>query len=680
MTNTTIEVLAPAGSEQAVIAAVRSGADAVYLGGSLFNARRNAENFDKDTLKKTVDYCHRFGVLVYFTLNISVHENELESALEEAKNANECGVDAFIVSDLGLAKILKKSIKGVVLHGSTQLSVSLLKELGFSRIVVAREMSLDDLERFCKAADKFGIEVEAFVHGALCMCLSGQCYLSAFLGSRSGNRGLCAGPCRLPFSAPDTKSGYDLSLKDLSLLEYVDTLKRIGVKSFKIEGRMKRPEYVGAVTDAFRQAVDFGFVSDNTKRLLKDVFSRSGFTDGYFTDKVDKNMFGIRTSEDAKISSSVLNELHALYRSERQRVPLKAKMVLKSGVAATLCLSDGEHDVTLCGDIPEIAQTHAADCEYLKKQISKLGSTPFYLSEFECEIDENITLAGSKINDLRRRCVLELEQKRFFKKPKEFVKDICFQRHEYKNPLNLSGLYARFDNLEAIPKNINSLSGIILPLDCDFERASNIHKNIFLQIPRAFTDGELIRKKLSLAAPFIKGAFCDTLAAIGLCREYNIAPVGSFGLNVYNSHTLNVLEDFGLNGITVSFETHIKNSLALESSIPKGVIIYGHLPLMIFKNCPIKQNVGCAKCKRSGALIDRKGISFPLLCRFGYTELYNSLPLYLADINEFDAFGFKILYFTSEDKNTAEKIIDGYALKLPADFEYTRGLYKKGVE
>ncbi|MBQ7045301.1 MAG: U32 family peptidase [Clostridia bacterium] len=681
-----IEILAPAGNESAVIAAVRSGADAIYLGGAAFNARRGAENFTPESLKNAVEYCHKFRVQVYFTLNISVHENEIESALEEAKMASGCGVDAFIVSDLGLAKILKQSIQGVVLHGSTQMSVSdpnaltLLKELGFTRIVVAREMSKADLEIFCKKAKELSIEVETFVHGALCMCLSGQCYMSAVIGSRSGNRGLCAGPCRLPFATKNTKNGYDLSLKDLSLLDYVEALTQMGVKSFKIEGRMKRPEYVAAVTNAFRNAVDCGEVSEDTKKLLNDVFSRSGFTDGYFLDNVDTNMFGVRTEEDAKISNSVLSQIHALYRNERATVPISAKMVLKQNEASSLTLSDGENEAQVFGAVPETALNRPADYDYLKKQISKLGATEFYLENFECRIDGSLTLPASEINNMRRTACEKLSAARANKKTKEFKADLSLTLTEYENPLNLGGFYARFDNSEQIPDDLSSVAGIILPLDADFEKASLLHQNLFAELPRAAVNSELVENLLQKAAPFIKGAFCGTLQSVGLCVKLGVKAVGGFGLNVYNSHSASVYDDY-LCGITVPFETHIKNSKSIKTARPKGVIVYGNLPLMIFKNCPVKQNTGCKECGRGSFITDRKGEKFALLCRFGYTELYNCAPLYSADrAAEFDEFDFKVLYFTNEDKLKTEKIINMYQKGLNADFKYTRGLYKKGVE
>ena len=315
LTNLKTEVLSPVGSWEMLTAAVRSGANAVFFGAKDFSARRNAQNFTLEEIKQVVEYCHIRSVKAYLTLNILIKDNELEQAFNLAKTAYNYGIDGIIIQDLGLARILKQYLPNLTLHASTQMSVHspsalpVLKSLGFRRVVVAREMSLADLKEFCTAAKEYDIEVEAFVHGALCMCLSGQCLLSAVLGSRSGNRGLCAGPCRLPFKAKGG-TGYDLSLKDLSLIEYLNELKNIGVCSFKIEGRMRRPEYVAAATTACRRALDNGVLEVEISKMLSDVFSRSGFTDGYYANNLGKNMFGIRTKDDVNLSAAIIPQIH----------------------------------------------------------------------------------------------------------------------------------------------------------------------------------------------------------------------------------------------------------------------------------------------------------------------------------------------------------------------------------
>ena len=280
------EILAPVGGTESLIAAVRAGADAVYLGAEEFNARRNAQNFNDNDLKQAIEYCRLNSVKCYLTLNTLIKDTEMQNALQLVNRVWQYGIDAVIVQDIGLALEIHRLFPNLALHASTQMSVHSpsallpLKQMGFKRVVVAREMSGAELKEFCKAAKALDIEVEVFVHGALCMCLSGQCYFSAYLGGRSANRGLCAGTCRLPFMAKGG-TGYDLSLKDLSLIPYLGELEKMGVTSFKIEGRMKRPEYVATAVAAAKQMVQNGTVDDEIDRLLEKVFSRDGFTDGY---------------------------------------------------------------------------------------------------------------------------------------------------------------------------------------------------------------------------------------------------------------------------------------------------------------------------------------------------------------------------------------------------------------
>ena len=267
------EILAPVGNAEMLYAAVRAGADAVYLGLNNFNARRNAENFTLESLREAARYCHVRGVKVYLTFNIIIGDSELKEALELCVGAAEAGIDAVIVTDIGFAKLIKEAVPSLPIHASTQMTVhspaalKRLKEMGFDRVVVSREMSREELGEFCEAAKKLNIEVEVFVHGALCMCISGQCLLSSMLGSRSGNRGLCAGPCRLPFGC-DGGTGYDLSLKDQSLIPYLGELWDMGVASLKIEGRMKRPEYVASAVAACRQMLLEGKVSEELSKAL----------------------------------------------------------------------------------------------------------------------------------------------------------------------------------------------------------------------------------------------------------------------------------------------------------------------------------------------------------------------------------------------------------------------------
>ena len=331
-----IEILAPVGSEEMLHAAVFSGADAVYLGFSGFNARTSAGNFDADSLKEAVRFCHVRGVKVHVALNTTVYGTELAQLADAVRAVAASGADAVICQDLAVATLIGKIAPQLPRHGSTQMSVHSLqgalelKELGFTRVVLARELSLPEVEHITKHC---GIETECFVHGALCMCVSGQCYMSAFLGGRSGNRGSCAGPCRLPFEAnalPEGKPGrlHHLSLKDNSVIDKLDKLQALGVASAKIEGRLRTPEYVAAAVSACLAGRE-GRAYD--RDLLKNAFSRSGFTSGYLDGKIDGTMFGVRSEADAEQTKKTLPMLRELYRRERSRVPVKMKLEIEEG-------------------------------------------------------------------------------------------------------------------------------------------------------------------------------------------------------------------------------------------------------------------------------------------------------------------------------------------------------------
>ena len=492
------EILSPVGNQEMLEAAVRSGADAVYLGAKDFSARRNAQNFNCLELENVVKYCHIRNVKVYLTLNILIKDNEFYDALKLAQDAYNMGVDGIIVQDLGLAEQIHQHLPELPLHASTQMSVHtisalpVLKKMGFSQVVVAREMSLDDLTEFCKEAKKYDITVEVFVHGALCMCVSGQCLLSAFLGSRSGNRGLCAGPCRLPFSA-ENGTGYDLSLKDLSLLEYIPKLYQIGVRSFKIEGRMKRPEYVAAATKACKLALQNGMIEQNLKETLKNVFSRSGFTSGYLENKLGKDMFGIRTKDDVTDAIKAFPLLHELYRKECKNVPIGVKAVIKENHPITLTLCDGKNEVTASGGIPQKAKNKALAYEDAFKNLTKFGDTPYYDEGGTLDLDEGLFVSSSELNALRREACALLDQVR--SRPTRVKKQINYIPKPNINVNRTPDLVIRIENKNQLPQNLDRISAVILPLESDMEVIPNV-ANI-VEIPRGIISEKLIEEKLS---------------------------------------------------------------------------------------------------------------------------------------------------------------------------------------
>ena len=682
-TNIKGEILSPVGSFEMLEAAVKSGADAVYLGAKDFSARRNAQNFTKEEMKKAVEYCHVRGVKVYLTLNILLKDNELEKAFLLARDAYNMGIDGIIVQDLGFAKILKDYLPQLPLHASTQMSVHsksalpILKQLGFTQVVVSREMAKKDLEEFCKEAEKYNITVEVFVHGALCMCVSGQCLLSAFLGSRSGNRGLCAGPCRLPFKVKGG-TGYDLSLKDLSLLEYITELYGMGVRSFKIEGRMKRPEYVAAATYACKQALYEGSVEKNLNETLQNVFSRSGFTSGYYQNKLGKEMFGIRTKEDVISADKAFPLLHELYRKERKSVAVTIKAEVLKNKPISLTLSDGKNTVTVQGNLPQTAKTKAVSKEDITKNITKLGSTPYYSTDCEISLDGGLFVPSGELNELRRTACEMLDSKRA--KLKRTQSNTEFKLNKTKSGKTaVPQIYIRVENKDQIPNSLKGISAVIVPLEKDFEPFLGV-KNI-VEIPRGIVSESLIENRLKIyKEKGFETALCGNIAAVTIAKQNGFEVLADTGLNVLNSFSLKTLSELNVKSAVLSAEILLEDVKELDNELPKGIISYGNIPLMLFKNCPVKNGITCKECKQNGSITDRKGTVFPVRCRMGYSELLNSVPICLSDKQDLlSLLEFQILYFTKETKEQTEQIINDYIYKRIPEYKYTRGLYFRGV-
>ncbi len=677
------EVLSPVGNNAMLEAAVRSGADAVYLGAKEFSARRNAENFDTDELKKAAEYCHIRNVKVYLALNIIIKDSEMSSAVKLAQTAYYCGVDGIIIEDLGLCAVLSRLLPEFPLHASTQMSVhsasalTELKKLGFCRVVAAREMSYEDLKAFCKEAQRLGIEVEVFVHGALCMSVSGQCLLSAFLGSRSGNRGLCAGPCRLAFSVPGG-TGHDLSLKDLSLLSHMKELCDIGVTSFKIEGRMKRPEYVAAATAACRSALDSGFVPEELDVTLKNVFSRSGFTDGYFENKLGRDMFGVRTKEDVTAANSAFPKLHELYRSERHGVKIRAELTVKTGSPIKLVLDDGKNRAEVSGEVPQKAVNKAANTESLKNAIDKFGSTPYLAEEIKINCDSGLFVSASALNELRRQATELLDKKRGGTSVSEIHADYSPLPPDKKRNGEVK-LYARFEDTFQIPENLDGIDTLIFPLEKKFNISlSGIR--LAVDIPRGIISEDGIKSRLRIfKEKGFKTAVCGNISAVKIAKDEGFEIIADTGMNIYNSESAAAVSCMGAKEVILSNEVTLDDAAALLSPVSKGIAAYGNIPLMLFKNCPLKNGIKCEKCDKKGVITDRTDTDFPVRCRMGYSEMLNSVPIWLADKKEdLKAVDFAVLYFTNESPDRVNQVLNAYKKGLPADVKFTRGLFYRG--
>ena len=661
------EILAPAGSMESLIAAVRCGANAVYLGTKGINARRGATNFTFEELKQAVEYCHAREVKIYLALNILISDSERELAYKTVEAGLSLGVDAFIIQDLGLAKIIHNHFPTARLHASTQCSVNspegfkALEKMGFVRAVLPREMSLDEIKEIRQATD---MELEMFVHGALCMCVSGQCYLSAMLGGRSGNRGLCAQPCRLGFSA-DASRSCDLSLKDLSLIGNINEIAQAGVVSLKIEGRMKRPEYVAAAVTSCKKAID-GEYSASDENTLKSVFSRTGFTDGYFTGE-RKDMFGTRQKEDVVAAKDVLKELSHLYDNENPLVPIDIEFICKANRKAELTARALGKEATVVGTVPETAINKPMTEESVETRLAKFGNTQFYLNNITIDLDDGLILPASVINSMRREAVEMLDKVEI-----QPFTQMPYKAEKYKEKDCTPYYTARFLNPDSIPDK-HPFKRIFIPIwssDEDF-----VDNRAGVEIPRGlFGMEEKLTKRLEhLKKIGVRKALCSNLGAYSLAQKMGFEVYGDFGLNIFNSESAQLF-----NSPILSFEATLEQTNRIGAK-DTGIIGYGYLPLMLTRNCPIKNHLGCSRC--TGKLTDRKGFEFKVKCSpYPCVEVLNPVPVYMGDRQKEIKTDFIHFYFTDESKNQVEQIINLFKTGGQFDGKYTRGLTYRGVE
>lgn len=679
-----IEILSPAGSFESLVAGIRCGANAVYLGTKAFNARRNAGNFDFEQLSEAVKYAHERQVDVHVTLNTLISDNELNDAVDTVKHICDSGADVLILQDLGAAFIAKSCASDIKRHASTQTSVqtkfgvNLMSELGFTRVVLPRETSLSELEAIRKETTA---ELECFVHGALCMSVSGQCYLSAMLGSRSGNRGLCAQPCRLPFAA-ENGTGHDLSLKDTSLTSEISDLEKAGACSVKIEGRMKRPEYVAAATKACQCAVR-GETNSELDESLRAVFSRSGFTKGYLEGKLSRDMFGIRMKDDVTAAKKVLPMLERLYDKEQPLIPVDFYLSVIENESVTLSGSAiGKSYFADSGVLPEKALNKPMTAEALKQRISKCGGTPFYANNVEIDLDDGLIVPSSVINALRREVLNNLSEKLGEREQKKFV------------PINLSHsehicesmkLYIRLSDISQLPDDLSGIDTVYLPINTDTAKLKSLSEQVRVgvEIPRGiFGSADRIYSRLKeLKENGIDLAYATNLDGLAMARELSMKIHTGFTLNIFNTLSLNELEKLGVDEATVSVELTLQQIKKLGGSLKRGVIAYGNIPLMLTRNCPIRNGKTCDKCKSNSYLTDRMGVKFPVVCSNGCSELLNSRPIYLADrLREIENADFITLYFTKESKQKVSETVGAYRKEEKPTGEFTRGLYYRGVE
>ena len=687
-----IEILAPVGNEEMLRAAVFSGADAVYLGFSGFNARTSANNFDADTLKDAVRFCHARGVAVHVALNTTVYGGELPALEAAIRAVAASGADAVICQDLAVATLIGKIAPQLPRHGSTQMSVHSLqgalelKELGFTRVVLARELSMPEVEHITKHC---GIETECFVHGALCMCVSGQCYMSAFLGGRSGNRGSCAGPCRLPFEAnalPEGKPGrlHHLSLKDNSVIDKLDKLQALGVASAKIEGRLRTPEYVAAAVSACLAGRE-GRAYD--RDLLKNAFSRSGFTSGYLDGKIDGTMFGVRSEADAEQTKKTLPMLRELYRRERSRVPVKMKLEIEEGgEKLTVTDADGSKAFAYGDAEPQPARTDPT--ESLHRSLAKTGGTPFAVEDQDITVEMDggpWFIPGGAVNELRREALDALLKKREVLRPWPTTDE-----HVPALPLRTlpphRTLRARFESWEQVPERaLDGIEYLILPIAQADRVPREWRAKTLLELPRVMfgkLEEDTARRIAATQDAGFAGYEVSNIAHLRLCRGLPMS--GSFGLNITNQLAAQFYADNGLGSMLILPEVKDSDISTIAPThngrpVPTGVLVYGHMPLMITRACPLQNIHDCAHCDKTGVLTDRKAKKFPVRCGLGVRTIYNPVPIYMGDKPGALTVDYGVAYFTLESREEAAKILEMIRTHAPFEGDFTRGLYFKGT-
>ena len=692
-----LELLSPAGSPEAVIAAVQNGADAVYFGLGDFNARRGAKNFTNEEFEKAVRYCRIRGCKVYVTLNTLVNDREMSEALACAKLASDCGVDGVIVQDLGLVSVLRRALPDLPLHASTQMSVHNLAgvlaaaEMGLSRVVLARELSLEEIKEICAASP---VEIEVFVHGALCFCHSGQCYMSSLIGRRSGNRGMCAQPCRMQYSLGGRMDDYPMSLKDNCLVDRLKELEEAGVACIKIEGRMKRPEYTAIVTGIYSKALrEQRQPTAEEMTMLEQAFSRQGFTQGYFNGD-RKDMFGVR-GEPENADKLFAATRRAYADGELRRVPVHFYTVAEKGERIrAIAFDDDGNKAVAYGPMPEKAKHQGLTDTYLTEQMFKTGGTPYQCVENKAKADPGLFLPAASINELRRQLVAELSEKRA------------------TPPQRRSG------PLPAMPENVKTLADpkLIIQVRTEEQLTSELAdlRPAYLYVPamlmaeqprlvlpfvekgtvpvavlpRIINERQMGEVRSTLQRLFDYGvneALVGNIGHVMLAKEAGMKVRADFGMNAFNSYTMEMLRQMGFLSATASFELRISQIKDMAKPLDTELIIYGRLPLMVSDQCIIRESSGRCTCQTPAQMADRMGSVFPVVKEFGCRNVvYNAHKLYLADKKEdlYSAglWGLRMMFTTESARECVEVTRGHMGLSGYKPNVLTRGLYYRGVD
>ena len=692
-----LELLAPAGSMEALRAAVQNGANAVYLGCGTFNARQGAKNFTPQTLTEAVKYCHIRGVSVHLTLNTLVSDRETPELVELIRHAASSGVDAFIVQDLGVVQLCRQIAPQVALHGSTQMTIHSLPGVllcaawGMSRVVLSRELSREEIRYICQNSP---IEIEVFAHGALCMSYSGQCYLSAAIGGRSGNRGRCAQPCRQSYGYGRWENRYPLSLKDNCLVHSLQALEEMGVASIKLEGRMKRPEYVATVTRIYRQALNTGNVTRSMEESLLQAFNRQGFTDGYYTGTSGRTMFGIREETDE--DSRWLKEARQTYESvENSLVPLSFQVNITPN-ESYLCVTDPEgRSCAVRGPLPEAARKQELTAQDLSARLSKTGGTPYLCAQIAANVEPGLMLSAAAINAMRRDALNQLTAMRArreiprLSRPNK-LPHYAGSRQQPELTVQVTAKEQVTGRLIKMAPKLLYVPVHLLAEDLNWCRELCRRLNVCAVLPRIVHDGELskLRQMLTtLRGLGVSDALVGNLGLLIPVRECGMDARGDFGLNLFNSIAMNAARELELRSATVSFEMTLPQIRDVSKAVPSEMLVYGRLPLMITENCLIRGRTGECTCHMSPTkLVDKTGAEFPII-KDGHTcrsVLLNGKKLNLLDrqddLARLGLWAIR-LYFTTENAREVDQVLASYQRPVPFDpGASTRGLYFRGVD
>lgn len=727
-----VELLAPAGSPEALYGAIRAGADAVYLAGSKFGARAYASNFSTEELVTGIRYCHLFGKRVYLTVNTLFKESEIKELISYLEPFYQAGLDGVIIQDLGVLMYIREHFLGLECHASTQMSLcsvygaQLMKKLGVSRLVPAREVSLEEIRAIKAAVD---IEIESFIHGAMCYCYSGQCLFSSILGGRSGNRGRCAQPCRLPYSVKTEKGqayGHFLSLKDLCTIQEIPALIQAGIDSFKIEGRMKRPEYAAGTVWVYRRAIDqyleleskFGSeeaasrfrVNPKDEKMLSSLYIRSEVQDGYYFRHNGAEMVTVQSPAYSETEAHVLSEISAGFLQEKKKLPVSMEAYLYEGAPAVLNLSCGEISVSVMADEVETAQNRPLSEENAAKHLTKLGDTFFILDDFSLQLSEGAFVPVGKLNELRRRGVQSLEEAILLNRgysgeersgalhpvenlsvdrvskhydfsigietPEQLKGTIQFLREHpdcSKVVLYINGdLWCKNSLLQAIPEEISA--------------------DVFVALPAVLREGDsaFLEQMITLKKnhPRITGFLVRTLDEMGfLQRELpNCKLHTDAGLYCFNSQTAKWLKSYA-DCLCLPYELRLSEQYQLMEDCPYRYekVVYGRIPMMVTANCVLRTSDRCLQVNgKIISLRDRYGKEFPSVtnCKHCYNVIYNTLPLFLPkERSALERPYTRSIRFTIETKDEVSKVLGGFLAGEEFTLEeYTTGHEKRGVE